>query len=147
MDPFQKIESLGLADKYYELCNQHPLRIGEPIEKMPFRDVLKAAEGKIDIIKLKAPGTCYEVQELPESVLLRFIVQSRTTVETHFELSSVKKEYVASFATMCLAAKEASAKEKPNPPYPRPQAHSLSELIKVFVELRDLALEFDRAIK
>ena len=147
MDPFQKIESLGLADKYYELCNQHPLRIGEPIEKMPFRDVLKAAEGKIDIIKLKAPGTCYEVQELPESVLLRFIVQSRTTVETHFELSSAKKEYVASFATMCLAAKEASGKEKPNPPYPRPQAHSLSELIKVFVELRDLALEFDRAIK
>jgi hypothetical protein len=68
-------------------------------------------------------------------------------VETHFELSSAKKEYVASFATMCLAAKEASGKQKPNPPYPSPQAHSLSELIKVFVELRDLALEFDRAIK
>jgi hypothetical protein len=62
MDPFQNIESLGLADKYYELCDQHPLRIGEPIEKMPFRDVLKAAEGKIDIIKLKGPGTCYEVR-------------------------------------------------------------------------------------
>jgi hypothetical protein len=147
MDQFQEIESLGLADKYYAICNQHPLRIGEPIEKMPFKEVLKAAEGKIDIKKLKGPGTCYEVQGLPESVFLRFIVQSRTTVETHFELSRVKKEYVASFATMCFAAKEAAGKEKPKPPYPRPEAHTLSELIQVFTQLRDLALEFDRSTK
>ena len=147
MDQFQKIESFGLADKYYDICRQHPLRIGEPIEKMPFKEVLKAAEGKVDIKKLKGPGTCYEAQGLPESILLRFIVQSRTTVETHFELSSVKKEYVASFATMCFAAKEAAGKEKPNPPYPRPEAHSLSELIQVFKQLRDLALEFERSIK
>jgi hypothetical protein len=147
MEQFQKIESLGLADKYYEICNQHPLRIGEPIEKMPFRDVLKAAEGRIDIAKLKGPGTCYDVQGLPGTVFLRFIIQSRTTIETHFELSSVKKENVASFATMCLTAKDASGKEKPNPAYPRPEAHSLNELIEVFVKLRDLSLEFDRSIK
>jgi hypothetical protein len=147
MDQFQKIESCGLADKYYDICNQHQLRIGESIEKMPFKEVLKAAEGKIDIQKLKGPGICYEVHGLPESVLLRFIVQSRTTVETHFELSNVKKEYVASFATMCLAAKEAAGRAKPIPPYPRPQAHTLNELIQVFLQLKDLALEFHRSTK
>lgn len=147
MDQFQTIESLGLADKYYDICRQHPLRIGETIEKMPYKEVLKAASGQIDIQKLKGPGTCYEVQGLPETVLLRFIVQGRTTVETHFELSGIKKEYVASFATMCLAAKEAAGKEKPKPPYPRPEAHTLSELIKVFTKLKDLALDFEEAVR
>ena len=147
MDQFQKIESLGLADRYYDICRQHPLRVGETIEKMPYKEVLKAASGQIDIQKLKGPGTCYEVQGLPETVLLRFIVQGRTTVETHFELSGVKKEYVDSFATMCLSAKEAAGKEKPKPAYPRPEAHTLGELIKVFKNLRELALEFEWAVR
>ncbi|MCH1926809.1 hypothetical protein L9G74_18185 [Shewanella sp. C32] len=144
MDQFNKIEELGLADKYYGICDQHPLRIGEPIEKMPYKEVLKAAEGLIDIKKLKGPGTCYEVVGLPETVFLRFIVQGRTRVETHFGLSGV---HVHSFAAMCLAAKEAAGKDRPKPPYPRPEAHSLDELIQVFTQLKNLALEFDRSIK
>ncbi len=147
MDPFQKIKMLELADKYYNICDRHTLRIGEPIEKMPFKEVLKAAKGKIDIQKLNGPGTCYEVQGLPDTVFLRFIVQSRTRVEPHFELSSVKKEYIASFATMCFAVKEAAGETKPKPPYPRPNAYSLSELIQVFIQLKELALEFDEAIR
>lgn len=147
MDQLQIIESLGLADKYYGICSQHSLRIGEPIEKMPYKEVLKAAEGHIHIQKLKGPGICYEVQGLPETLFLRFIVQGRTTVETDLQLSDFKKEYVSSFATMCLAAKEAAGKEKPKPPYPRPEAHTLGELINVFTQLRDLALEFDKAVR
>lgn len=114
---------------------------------MPFKDVLKAAEGKIDIKKLKGPGICYDVQGLPESVLLRFIVQSRTRVETYVKLSGVEQAHVSSFASMCCAAKQATGKAMPNPPYPRPEAHTLSELIQVFIQLKNLALAFDNAIK
>lgn len=147
MDQLQKIESLGLANQYYEICAEHPLRIGEAIEKMPARDVLDTAANKIDITRLKGPGSCYEVQGLPESVLLRFIIQSRTSIETHFELASVNEEHVGSFATLCLASKESAGKKLPDPPYPRPEAHSLSELIEVFMKLKKLALEIDRAIQ
>ena len=61
MEQLVKFESLGLPDKYYEVCDQHTMRIGEPIEKMPFKEVLKAAEGKIELNKLKGPGTGFEV--------------------------------------------------------------------------------------
>lgn len=144
MEQLQKIDSLGLADKYYDLCSEYPLRVGSPIEKMPSREVLKAADGRVGIQKLKGPGTCYEVLDVPDSVLLRFIVQSRTRVETHLEVRGLELEHVSSFATLCLAARRAAGKERPAPPYPRPEAHSLSELIEVFTKLRDLALEIDR---
>ncbi|MCD1649748.1 hypothetical protein [Marinobacter adhaerens] len=144
MEQFQKIESLGLTDKYYDLCNEYPLRVGTPVEKMSSREVLKAADGRVSIQKLKGPGTCYEVQDIPDSVLLRFIIQSRTRVETHLQVQGLEREYVSSFATLCLAAREAAGKERPTPPYPRPEVHSVNELIEVFTRLRDLALEIDR---
>lgn len=146
MEQLQKFESLGLPDEYYEVCEQHPMRIGEPIEKMPYKEILKTAEGKIELKKLKGPGTCFEVIGLPYSVSLSFVIQSRTGVEAHIKFSTFEKEYLHSFATFSFAAKEAAAKEKPKPPYPRPQAHSLAEVIEVFVKLKGLALKFNEAI-
>lgn len=146
MEQLQKFESLGLPDAYYEVCEQHPMRIGEPIEKMPYKEILKAAEGKIELKKLKGPGTCFEVIGLPDSVSLSFVIQSRTGVEAHIKFSAFEKEYLHSFATFSFAAKEAAAKEKPKPPYPRPQAHSLAEMVEVFVKLKRLALKFNEAI-
>jgi hypothetical protein len=146
MEQLQKFESLGLPDEYYEVCEQHPMRIGEPIEKMPYKEILKAAEGKIELKKLKGPGTCFEVIGLPDSVSLSFVIQSRTGVEAYIKFSAFEKEYLHSFATFSFAAKEAAAKEKPKPPYPRPQAHSLAEMVEVFVKLKGLALKFNEAI-
>lgn len=147
MEQLQKFESLGLSDEYYEVCEQHPMRIGEPIEKMPYREILKAAEGKIELKKLKGPGTCLEVIGLPDSVSLSFVIQSRTGVEAHIKFTGFEKEYLHSFATFSFAAKEAAAKEKPKPPYPRPQAHSLAEMVEVFVKLKGLALKFNETIR
>ncbi|MDO6528053.1 hypothetical protein [Motilimonas sp. 1_MG-2023] len=146
MEQLQKFESLGLPDEYYEVCEQHPMRIGEPIEKMPYKEILKASEGKIELKKLKGPGTCLEVTGLPDSISLSFVIQSRTGVEAHIKFSAFEKEYLHSFATFSFAAKEAAAKEKPKPPYPRPQAHSLAEIVEVFVKLKGLALKFNEAI-
>lgn len=146
MEQLQKFESLGLPDKYYEVCEQHPMRIGEPIEKMPYKEILKAVEGEIELKKLKGPGTCFEVIGLPDSVSLSFVIQSRTGVEAHIKFSAFEKEYLHSFATFSFAAKDAAAKEKPKPPYPRPQAHSLAEMVEVFVKLKGLALKFNEAI-
>ena len=146
MEQLKKFESLGLPDEYYEVCEQHPMRIGEPIEKMPYKEILKATEGKIELKKLKGPGTCFEVIGLPESVSLSFVIQSRTGVEAHIKFSAFEKEYLHSFATFSFGAKEAAAKEKPKPPYPRPQAYSLVEMVEVFVKLKGLALKFNEAI-
>lgn len=109
--------------------------------------MLKAADGRVGIQKLKGPGTCYEVQDIPDSVLLRFIIKSRTRIETQLEVQGLEREYVSSFATLCLAAREAAGKERPKPPYPRPEVHSVSEVIEVFTRLRDLALEIDRGVQ
>ncbi len=147
MTQLQIFESLGLCDKYYQLCESHPLRIGEPIEKMPARVVLKNAEGKIEIFKLKGPGAVYKAEGLPEGLGLNYIVQSRTTVETHFQLNELKKDGLGTFAVLCFAVKEETKASKPNPPYPRPKAHTVEELIDVFVKLKHLAIEFYEAIK
>lgn len=147
MEQLVKLESLGLPDKYYEVCEQHPMRIGEPVEKMPFKDVLKATEGKIELKKLSGPGRCFEVIGLPKSVSLSFVIQSRTSVEAHLKFTVFEKEYLHSFATFCYAAKEAAEKETPKPPYPRPNAHSLAEMVEVFVKLKELALNFGEALQ
>lgn len=147
MEQLTKFESVGLPDKYYEVCDQHPIRIGEPIEIMPFKEILKAAEGKIELNKLKGPGICFEVIGLPENLSLSFVIQSRTSVEGHLKFQNFEKEYLHSFATFCLAAKEAAGKEKPKPPYPRSQAHSLTEMVEVFIKLKELALQFGRSIQ
>ena len=146
MDPLIKLESQGLADRYYQICEEHPLRFDEPIGKMSAREVLEAAEGTIDIATLKGPGRVYEVQDLPDSIYLKFVIQTEVTVEAHLQLDAIAEPHLWSFATICRAAKEASGAEMPDPAYPRPTAHSASELMEVFTKLRQLALEFDRSM-
>jgi hypothetical protein len=146
MNPLQKLESQGCCDTYYELCNLHPLRIGESVEKMNARSILKSAETRnIKLSKLKGPGSVYKLEDLPEGIELNFIIQSRTTVETDLRISEFETLGLGTFSTICLAAKEAANSKLPSPAYPRPEAHSIEELLDIFEALRTLAIEFDEA--
>ena len=147
MEQLNKIEELGLCNKYYQICKDHPIRIGEPIEKMPARSILKKAEENIELIKLKGPGSVYSVAGLPEGLELNYIIQSRTSVETSIHLNKLEKKGLGTFAILCLEIKENTSGNKPNPPYPRPHAHTLDELIEVFIKLKKLAIEINESIK
>ncbi|MGJ8641108.1 MAG: hypothetical protein ACSHYA_17085 [Opitutaceae bacterium] len=137
-------ESMGICDRYYEICKEHPLRIGAPIEKMPLREIISEADGRIELKKLKGVGTVFEVQSMPQGFMLRFIIQKRTTVETHITMP----ESVGDFGTLAilfLEAKKLSNSEIPHPPYPRPEAHSKKELIDIFLALKEVLLRMSIA--
>lgn len=121
-----------VCGSYYDLCREHPLRIGAPIEKAPATAVLKAAAGRISLRKLSGPGTVFQLGGLPEGVSLNFIVQSRTTVETDFTVPFKGAQEGGTFAIVCNAALAHTRKSVPNPPYPRPESHSLEELLAIF---------------
>lgn len=126
------VEKSGICNAYYALCREHPIRIGAPIEKAPAKAVLKAAEGRVLLSKLSGPGTVFQLGGLPENVALNFIVQSRTTVETDFSVPYKDSQRRGTFAIICNAALEQSKGNIPSPPYPRPESHSIEELLSIF---------------
>jgi hypothetical protein len=81
---------------------------------------------------LSGPGTGFQLSGLPDGVSLNFIVQSRTTVETDFTVPFKNAQQRGTFAIVCNAALVHHKMSVPTPPYPRPESHSIEELLAVF---------------
>ena len=126
------VAASNICSSYYDLCNKHPLRIDAPPAKSPFKEVLKAAVGRVQLTKLSGPGTVYQLDGLPDGVALNFIVQGRSTVETDFVVPYKETKEGGTFAILCNAALAHSGQALPTPPYPRPQFCSLDELLVIF---------------
>jgi len=128
------VEDSDICSAYYSLCREHPLRIGAPIEKAPATALLKAAAGRVSLSKLSGPGTVFQLGGLPDNLSLTFIVQSRTRIETGFAIPFKEVQQQGTFAILCNAALTQSKMKVPSPPYPRPESHSVEELLAIFQE-------------
>jgi hypothetical protein len=85
---------------------------------------------------MSGPGTVYEATDLPNGLLLRFIIQNQTSLETAIKIAEVNNPHSATLAIPALAIFKANYQPIPDPPYPRPQAYSLSELVEILSPLR-----------
>ena len=136
-----------ICGAYYRLCKEHPFVPGANHKKVPYKDVLVAAEGTVQLSKLRGPGTVFKVGDLPEGLSLNFIVQSGGSVETHFTIGGMGQEQQGTFATLCNEALKHSGHAAPNPPYPRPICESSTELAAAFRKLQELAVGLFGALR
>ncbi|WP_157798645.1 hypothetical protein [Dyella ginsengisoli] len=137
----------GICSAYYRLCNEHQFVPGTKNRKVPYKDVLAAADGKIQLSKLPGPGTAFKSGGLPEGLTLNFIVQSGGSVEAHFAIGGVGHEQQGTFATLCNEALKQSGQPVPSPPYPRPICGSPTELVAAFHALQELAVSLFGALR
>ncbi|MDF3196600.1 hypothetical protein [Pseudomonas sp. 1928-m] len=137
--------SVGLCSAYYKLCNDHPFISGSGSKKIPFKEILAAAEGIINLSKLRGPGTVFQVGRLPEGVSLNIIIQSGGTVETDIIIQHPQKEYRATFAILSNETLKYAGLSAPNPAYPRPICASAKEMIIVFARLQELTISLAKA--
>ncbi len=125
------VSNSDVCSEYYALCREHPLRIDVPLAKAPWREILRAAAGRVPLTKLGGPGTVVRLGGLPEGVSLDFIIQGRSTVDTIFDVPWRGQSECGRFAILCNLSTECSGNPLPDPPYPRPEFHSLDELLTI----------------
>ncbi len=128
------------APRYYELCRRYPLRLDVPPCKAPAADVLRAARAAGPATKLPGPGRPFGF-ELPGGLTdskLTFVLQSRTTVGTHFAVPFRGAQAASNFAILALDATRIRGEQPPTPPYPRPEFHTLAELTAILAEVYSL---------
>ena len=90
--------------------------------------------------KLPGPGRPFGF-ELPGGLTdseLTFVIQNRTTVETHFAVPFRGAQAASTFAILALDATRIRGEQPPTPPYPRPQFHTLDELAAILAEVYSL---------
>ncbi|WP_157212790.1 hypothetical protein [Herbaspirillum sp. CF444] len=132
--------SLGVTEKYYGLCDRFPYRAGALYAKIAAKELLNAAQGKIQISKLPGPGAVFQLVGLPDDVSLNFIVQSGGTVETDFSLLIDGQKARGTFAILCNESVKNQGFPAPNPAYPRPIGSSAEEMVSIFQSLGELVL-------
>ncbi len=128
------------APRYYELCRRHPLRLDVPACKAPAADVLRAARAAGPATRLPGPGRPFgfELPGGPGAGKLTFVLQSRTTVETHFAVPFHGSQVSSTFAGLALDVTRIRGEQPPSPTYPRPEFHTLVELAAVLAEVYSL---------
>jgi hypothetical protein len=132
---------------YYVLCDAYRFSPGSFNKKIPYKETLAAAAGKIVLSKLSGPGTVFQVGDLPLGIKLNFIIQSGGTVETDLSVFSAQHEYRGTFAILCNEATQHAGLPIPNPAYPRPVCSSANEMVTVFVCLRDFSIRLASALQ
>jgi hypothetical protein len=134
------VEAAGICDRYYGVCAEHPLRPGPPQGSISGKTILEAAKGEVPLRKLQGPGTVFLLEDLPVALVLNFIIQGRTTVETDFSVSHQGQQERGTFAVLCYSALAATGRPFHNPLYPRPMFASVQELIVIMQKLRAVLL-------
>ena len=131
------VAATDYAPRYYELCRQHPLRLDAPACKAPAADVLRVARAAGPANRLPGPGRPFgfELPGEPPAGELVFVIQGRTTVETHFAVPFRSVQVAGTFAILALDVLGLRGEPPPSPPYPRPEFHSLEELAEVLAEV------------
>ncbi|MDQ1922248.1 hypothetical protein [Massilia pseudoviolaceinigra] len=137
---FDTAYAAGVTKQYYELCGRFPLEPSASYKKVPFKAVLTAASGQIELSKLPGTGTVFQSEEMPDGVSLNFIVQSGGTVETDFCISVGNKVVRSTFAIFCNSCLKQQNLPLPKPAYPRPVCSSAEDLVVAFKSLRKLVL-------
>ena len=130
----------GTARAYYKLCAEHPIILGTNVKKVPYKEILSAADGVVPLTKIAGPGTVFRLGGLPAGVSLDFIIQGGGSVETHFAIGQAGHEQHGTFAVLCNEAIRHAGQPIPVPPYPRPICSSATELVSVFYTLQQLIL-------
>jgi hypothetical protein len=129
----------GVCARYYEICSEHPSRLDEPLSRVRATEIVTAATGRLSLSKLPGPGTVLQLDGLLPSVMLRFILQGRCSVETDFSVNFDERVERGTLAVLAHAALLHSGAEALRPPYPRPEFHSIDELLVIFQKLGNLA--------
>jgi hypothetical protein len=137
----------GIGDAYYKLCKEHPLIPGTSVKKVPYKDILSAAEGVVLLSKLAGPGLVFKLGGLPDGISLNFIIQSGGSVETHFVIGQAGHEQHGTFAILCNEALKHVGQPTPVPAYPRPVCSTATELVTVFCVLQELVLALSGAFR
>jgi hypothetical protein len=138
---------VGICDAYYQLCTQYPLVLGGSTKKIPYKEVLQTAIGRLSLLKLKGPGTVFQLSELPKGLSLNFIIQTGGAVETYFEIEHADIKHEGTFAILCNEARKHEGKSPPNPGHPRPICESATAMVTAFAAFRELFLALARAVK
>ena len=125
------VSNSDVCSSYYALCREHPLRLDVPLAKAPWKDILQAAAGRVPLTRLRDPGRVFQLGGLPHDVSLNFIIQGGGTVETDLVVPWRGTPQRGTFAILCNQATGYSGNPLPDPPYPRPEFHSLDELLIV----------------
>lgn len=125
----------GASARYYEICVEHPLRLEERPLAVRAPEIVAAAGGRMNLSKLPGPGTVLQLHELMPGVTLRFILQGRRSVETDFSVTFGAGTERGTLAVLSHAAALYSGAEPHRPPYPRPEFHSMDELLAIFQKL------------
>ena len=132
--------SAGVCGAYYRLCGEYPFISGSNTKKLPYKEILGAANGKILLSKLRGPGTVFQVEGLPKTISINFIIQTGGTIETDFLISEAEQEHRSTFAILCNEALKQAELPAPKPAYPRPVCSSAGDMVAAFVRLLELAL-------
>jgi hypothetical protein len=135
------VAASDICSAYYRLCLEHPIRLDTASANAPAASIVKAATGNLSLKKLVGPGTVLQLGSLPESVSLNFIVQGCKSVETDFVVPYGNSIQRGTFAILCNAATSFAGDLLPNPPHPRPNFHSMDELIEIFGKFNNLVRE------
>lgn len=131
------IAATDFAPRYYELCRQHPLRLGVPACKAPAADLLRVARMAGPATKMPGPGRPFGfgLPGGPAAGEFVFVIQGRTTVEAHFAVPFRGGQAANTFAVLASDVRRLQGEPPHDPPYPRPEFHTLEELAGVLAEV------------
>ena len=121
----------GIHTSYYALCDRYPLRLDLPSIPASAKSLLEATSGEVPLEKLRGPGSVYKLLGLPEGIALKFIIQKRTSIETHFSVAIGEMARTGTFAILCKDILANNGEPARSPPYPRPTFHSVEEFIAI----------------
>jgi hypothetical protein len=134
------IAATDFAPRYYDLCRRHPPRFDIPACKAPANEVLRVARLAGAAVRLAGSSRSFGF-ELPGDQAASefiFVIQGRTTVEVGFAFPFQGGEVASTFAILASDVSVMRGEPLLNPPYPRPEFHSLEELATVLDEVYSL---------
>ncbi|MGR3909832.1 hypothetical protein Q3A80_22595 [Burkholderia sp. SR8] len=141
------VTQCGTSARYYAICAEHPLRLEEPLSPVRATAIVTAASGRMNLSRLPGPGTVWQLNGLLPGVMLRFILQGRRSVETDFSIESGAGIERGTLAVLSHAVALYSGAGLHRPPYPRPEFHSIEELLVIFEKLGNLVNDIGKLQK
>jgi hypothetical protein len=139
---YTAVSASDFSDRYYALCRQFPVRDISPclLSNDTISTVLSAL-GRTTHRDARDNSYGYDQVYKHGKLHVGFIIQKQTMLEYWFWVDQNDQRTGSNYAVIAYEAAKLAGKATPQPPYPRPEFHSVDELQLILAELFDLADE------
>jgi hypothetical protein len=137
---YAALRETDFSERYYALCNRYPIR-DIPLFPLSAGTVAKLLVEIGRTAKRDSRDRSYNCEYTLQrgSCHFGFVIQNKAIVEFWFWLEASGRRIGSNYAVLACESAKLKRATVPEPPYPRPEFHSLEELRLILTECFDLA--------